>query len=211
MDAAPELAAALERGEAGGARRAAAEVPATGPVRDVALEVLATAARDGDELATELLVELVDRTGLARAAARRFLVDASAVDEVANDVLVVVASSLDRFRGEARFTTWLHGIARHRAIDHLRAQRDERIPPAPSPARRLSSVIAARAAVEDLLAQLPEDYGRAVALRDVEQLPYAEVAVRLGCPQSTARTRVARGRALVARRLGEDDRHGVGT
>ena len=43
-----------------------------------------------------------------------------------------------------------------------------------------------------------------MTLRDVEQLPYADVATRLGCPESTARTRVDRGRALVATMLGDD-------
>lgn len=199
-----ELHAALTAGRQGDARRLVADVVDDRDHRDAAFDVLAAAGRDGDPLAVELLVELVDRSGLARAAARRVLVDESAVEEVAQDTLVVVATKLHGFRGDARFTTWLHGIARNRAVDHLRAQRDAVPAVEERPARRISSVIASRAAVDQLLARLPDDYRHAVALRDVEQLPYADVATRLGCNESTARTRVDRGRALVATMLGDD-------
>lgn len=172
--------------------------------RDAALEVLAAAGRSGDPRATTLLVEQLDATGVARAAAASVLVDEQAVEEVAQDTLVVVANRLGTFRGDARFTTWVHGIARRRAVDHLRARRADAPEPSARPARRISSVIASRAAVDQLLARLPDGYRHAVALRDVEQLSYTEVAARLGCPESTARTRVTRGRAMVAQLLADD-------
>ena len=124
------------------ARRLVAGVVDDREARDEVLEVLAASGRDGDAVAAELLVELVDRSGLARAAARRVLVDESAVEEVAEDTLVVVATRLHGFRGEARFSTWLHGIARNRAVDHLRARRDDAPAVEERPARRISSIIA---------------------------------------------------------------------
>jgi RNA polymerase sigma-70 factor (ECF subfamily) len=203
-ESAAALGAALSAERHTEARRLVAGVVDDREARDEVLEVLAASGRDGDPVATELLVELIDRSGLVRAAARRVLVDESAVDEVAQDTLVVVATRLHGFRGEARFSTWLHGIARNRAVDHLRARRDDAPAVEERPARRISSIIASRAAVDQLLARLPDHYRHAVTLRDVEQLPYADVATRLGCPESTARTRVDRGRALVATMLGDD-------
>ena len=65
-------------------------------------------------------------------------------------------------------------------------------------AARMSSLVASRAAVQQLLAELPERYRDAVTLRDVERLPYAEVATRLGRNVNTVKSHVARGRALLA-------------
>ncbi len=125
---------------------------------------------------------------------------ADAGDDVAAALVAALASGRD---GDARVATWIHGIARNRAVDHLRARRDAVLAVEQRPSRHVSSVIASRDAVDQLLARLPDDYRHAVALRDVEQLPYADVATRLGCNESTARTRVIRGRALVARMLGD--------
>ena len=63
----------------------------------------------------------------------------------------------------------------------------------------MSSLVASpRESVRQLLDELPERYRDAVTLRDVEGLPYAEVAIRLGRNLNTAKSHVARGRALLA-------------
>jgi RNA polymerase sigma-70 factor, ECF subfamily len=176
---------------------------------DGALDVLAEVAAGGGPgsvLATELLIEALDRFGTARHAVRRFIVDEAAVDDVVQDTLVTVAQSITTFRGEARFTTWLHQLARNRAVDHLRRARaavaladgDHEPAPAPGTAARMSSLVASRQAVRQLLDELPDRYRDAVTLRDVEGLPYAEVAVRLGRNVNTVKSHVARGRALLA-------------
>lgn len=179
-------------------------LPGRGGEADDALDALAGAAADGSSLAIELLVEQLDERGLARGAVRRFLVDEGAVDDVTQDTLVAAATGVHRFRGDAKLTTWLHGIARHRVTDHLRRQRatvaldSERH----GPALRISSIIASRHAIGDLLSRLPTDYGTAVMLRDVDRLSYAEIAERTGRNVNTVKSHVARGRALLATMLG---------
>jgi RNA polymerase sigma-70 factor (ECF subfamily) len=44
-------------------------------------------------------------------------------EDLLQDVLVRVLESLPRFRGEARFKTWLFGIATHVCLDHLRSKK----------------------------------------------------------------------------------------
>jgi RNA polymerase sigma-70 factor (ECF subfamily) len=53
----------------------------------------------------------------------------------------------------------------------------------------------------DALANLPEDFRTAVLLVTVEELSYGEVAEVMDCPIGTVRSRVARGRALLAAAL----------
>ena len=58
-----------------------------------------------------------------------------------------------------------------------------------------------QARLGDLLTELPEAQRTAVVLRHVVGLPYAEMAVVMGCPEGTAKSHVARGlhrlRALI--------------
>jgi RNA polymerase sigma-70 factor, ECF subfamily len=55
--------------------------------------------------------------------------------------------------------------------------------------------------MEAALKDLPEDFRTALLLVTVEEMSYAEVAEVMGCPIGTVRSRVARGRALLATAL----------
>lgn len=68
---------------------------------------------------------------------------------------------------------------------------------------RISSMIASGTVLDDAIGGLPDLYRDAVVLRDVEQLPYAEVAERLELNLNTVKARAARGRALAAAKLRE--------
>ena len=62
--------------------------------------------------------------------------------------------------------------------------------------------IADRLAVDEALDALPAEFRVAVVLRDLLDLDYAEIAEVLGIPPGTVRSRIARGRAALARLLG---------
>jgi RNA polymerase sigma-70 factor (ECF subfamily) len=51
---------------------------------------------------------------------------------------------------------------------------------------------------------LPVRYREAVVLCDLQELSYADAAAALGCAVGTIRSRLHRGRALLARRLCRD-------
>lgn len=170
------------------------------------LDPVASRAASDDHEALEALIWAVDELHLARSAIRLLVVQEADAEEVEQDVLVVMAETIGSFRGEARFTTWLHQVARYKAIAHLRRRRDalrlgeeEEV----GDAVRISSMIASRTVLDDAIGGLPDLYRDAVVLRDVEQLPYAEVAERLELNLNTVKARVARGRALAAAKLRE--------
>lgn len=171
--------------------------------QDELLRTLAEHATAGSALATELLVEELDTSGVIRRFVRSSLLDESAVDDVSQDALISVAGSIGTFRGGAKVTTWVHTIVRHRVVDHLRRQRATSPLPEDdlSPSQRMSSILATRATVRDALAGLPELYREPVALRDLEGLSYAEVADRLDRNVGTVKAQISRGRALVAAAL----------
>ncbi len=55
--------------------------------------------------------------------------------------------------------------------------------------------------VDAALRELPHDFRLTVLLADVEELPLREIAALCGCPIGTVASRLARGRALLRRRL----------
>lgn len=164
-------------------------------------EALAERARDGDVAALQALLELIDSDGSIRIPIRRVVMDSAAVDDISQEVLIKVAERLHRWNGRSRFTTWLYSVARNTAIDHLRraGPAAEELPiEAISDQQRLSSLVATRRDVQSLLEDLPDAYRQPVWLRDVEQLDYDEIANILQLRPATVRTRVCRGRAMIA-------------
>lgn len=190
----------LEQAVRDGNRRAARQIMSSVDDHEGVVERLAPLAASGSPLAVELLVEVLDTSGVVRRFVAGVLLDEGAVDEVTQDTLISVAMSVASFRGGSKFTTWLHRVARNRAVDHLRRLRAT-VPldaGEHGAAERVSSLIASRESVRQMLAQLPEQYRRAVTMRDVDGLSYDEIAARVDVNVNTLKSHVARGRALVA-------------
>lgn len=168
------------------------------------LNGLAGKAAAGDAGALDSLLAIVDGHRLSRTAVRRLVVNDADAEDVYQDVLIRVAQRIDGFAGQSRFTTWLYTVARNAAIDHLRRQKKvETIDEARtmSDAERVSSLIAGRADLRAVLNSLPGHYRVVVTLRDIEGRSYEDIAARLEIPLNTVRSRLARGRALMAREL----------
>lgn len=191
-----ELDAALRTGDATGARRIVRSIED----QDALFAHLAGSAGSGDGLATELLVEELDAAQVVHRFVRGALLDEAAIDDVAQDALISVVTSVGSFAGQSKFTTWVHRIVRNRVVDHLRRQRaTSPLPPDDlGPAARMSSMIATRTTVREALRALPDLYRDPVTLRDLDGLSYAQIAERTGRSLSAVKSQVARGRALVA-------------
>jgi RNA polymerase sigma-70 factor, ECF subfamily len=86
---------------------------------------LVALARSGDEGAFTELVEPLRRPLFAYV--YRMVTLRQDAEDLLQDVLVRVLQSLPTFRGEARFKTWLFGIATHVCMDHLRAKKRWRV------------------------------------------------------------------------------------
>ena len=118
---------------------------------------------------------------------------------------------LHRFDRQAAFSTWLYRITVNTCLDQLRRQRrrptvafdptrEQGEPTSGAPA--IDAALADRLELQAALAELPEDFRIAVVLRDVADLEYLDIAEILGVPVGTVRSRIARGRAALAARLG---------
>ena len=158
-----------------------------------------------NRLAMNVLVETLDASGTVQRFAGAMLLDRVSVDDVAQDSLISIVESIDSYKGGSKFTSWVHTIVQRRVVDFLRRQRESApLDEVESPTARMSSMIAARTTVRDALAKLPEIYRVPVVLRDIEGLPYGDIASRLDRSQGTVKSQISRGRAMVAGMLDND-------
>jgi RNA polymerase sigma-70 factor (ECF subfamily) len=138
--------------------------------------------------------------------------DTDAAD-AAQEALISIVRSLHRFDGRSTFSTWAYRIATNASLDELRRRRrrpvvtqfdddDRGLANATDDdaAVRIDSV-ASRMEIDEALAALALDFRVPIVLRDIGGLDYAEIAESLGVPVGTVKSRIARGRAALARSL----------
>jgi len=170
---------------------------------------LIESARRGDRDALATLWRTHQPEVLRYLRARR----AGSPDDVASQVWVDVAASIDRFEGdEGDFRSWLFTIVHHRSVDAVRRSvRDDRV------AIRAADLAAAgeeQGGAEDelerfesldralaLIAGLPDQMGAAVMLRVVNEMPVADVAEILRTSEGNVRVLVHRGMDRLRRNL----------
>ena len=175
--------------------------------------VLARAASAGDRHALDVLLERhVDRI---HTVCRRICGPDDAFDATQN-ALISISRSIDRFDGQCAFTTWMHRVATNAALDELRRRKRRPDPVAPDPETVIALNSSSRAGdperaidrvdLDAAMARLPHEFRVAVVLRDIADLDYAEISTALEIPIGTVRSRISRGRAALARELGNQDR-----
>ena len=137
---------------------------------------------------------------------------AELVEEVLNDVMLAIWSSAPSFDGRSRPSTWIFGIAYHKAMKALARRpalaETTREDPAPEPvdddepesllARRELASLLGRA-----LRALPAEQRAVVELTYYYGLPYQEIAEILGCPVNTVKTRMFHARRRLRELLPE--------
>lgn len=135
-----------------------------------------------------------------------FLKDRRDVDEVTADVFVQAWRNLDRYRGEATLTTWLHRIAVNSSLARSRRRAVEVVPlvDAAIPAgygAAADDAVTLTMTVHAAVATLPDHYRAVVVLRDLEGYTTDEVARMLGIHPRNVKSRLHRGRRMLQRIL----------
>jgi RNA polymerase sigma-70 factor (ECF subfamily) len=137
-------------------------------------------------------------------------VPAADVEDLAQEVFLRVFRNLPRFRGQSSFYTWLYRITVNVFFDHnkKRKRADVRLMRLQNALIDVSNVreddqdpflachsALTRRAFADAIAALPEAFRAVVAMREVDDLSYEEIASLSGISIGTVRSRLSRARA----------------
>jgi RNA polymerase sigma-70 factor (ECF subfamily) len=154
--------------------------------------------------------------------------DEHSARDVCQEIWLSIWKNIGSFRGDAKFSTWIHPIATRRAIDHLRGRKrwlnrfipflsdtnagddsdtTDRIAAAPEasdgndPRQDLESQ-ERNQRFERAIASLPPKHRGVLALREIKGLSYDEIAENLGIARGTVMSRLFHARRLVAQIFG---------
>lgn len=129
--------------------------------------------------------------------------------DATQDTFLTVFRKADQFQGRSAVGTWIYRIAVNVCYDQIRRAKrrpseslPDHVDPADPSAEAAIDSAALRPEIEIALATLPAEFRNAVILSDLEGLSLPEVAEVLDVPIGTVKSRVFRGRRLLAAQLG---------
>ena len=157
----------------------------------------------------------------------RMIGNRAEAEDIAQEVFITVFKTIDGFRGEAKFSTWLLRIAANQCKNRIKylARRatdpegldDDAAAAAPHLAAQMAPLtgqidgpdaLMEAAEIDGLMQQgiaaLDEEQRLLVILRDVEEMSYQEIGDITGLPEGTIKSRLHRARMAIKEWL---DRH----
>ena len=136
--------------------------------------------------------------------------DQSMAHDVTQQVFLKLFTTIDQFRQDSEFATWLYRIVANACVDEQRKRR-RFVPFSPevevkdSGARSQEQTYHRREiadSVRGAIAELSPKLRMPILLKYVEGLSYDEIAQTLGCSIGTVSSRLNRGHKMLATKLG---------
>jgi RNA polymerase sigma-70 factor (ECF subfamily) len=136
--------------------------------------------------------------------------------DVCQETFLRAFRALPRFRGHAKFSSWLYRIALNLCRDWIRRERRRGFvqPPEEGDLLELAAASGPSESIEDLvsrrdqireveraMALLSEEQRTAIVLKEYHGLTFQEIADLMDCPLSTVKTRLYQGLAVLRREL----------
>ena len=178
--------------------------------RQVSDADLVSSAITGGEASFEELVRRYQRPIVSYV--YRMLNDYEASLDVTQEVFIKVFNSLERYRCDYKFSTWVYRIAHNAAIDHIRRNslnaqsietengdgayqiQIESLNATPEQERERSEW---RTEIETVVKKLPAAYRDLILLRHSRDLSYDEIAEVTNLPLGTVKNRLFRAREMM--------------
>ncbi len=175
--------------------------------------------RDRDERAfRDLVAEHRDRVFNIT---YRMLGNRAEAEDVAQEVFISVFKTIDSFREESKFSTWLYRVTVNhcknrikylaRRHDRKREELDETthgtggaVNGAPVRAAQPDKALASaqmEKLLQEAIANLDDDHRAVVILRDVEDLSIEEICEITGLPDGTVKSRLHRARLVLRKKM----------
>lgn len=142
----------------------------------------------------------------------RFLGNQEDAMDISQEVFIKIFRSLESFKGNSSFDTWVYRMTVNLCLDELRKRKnknvisiDESFPSEDGDFKKQfddkspgPDVLAERKEtkriIEDAVNSLNEEHRTAIILRDIQGFSYEEVARLINCPEGTVKSRINRAR-----------------
>ena len=177
---------------------------------------IVTACQRGDPHAYEQLIRCYQTQ--VYSLALRMLGDAEDAADVTQETFIRIFRTIDSFRGDASFSTWVYRVTSNLCLDWLRRRKRqvlssdapvswehetaprEAADNAPNPEDLLAAA-ELRQEIQSALNELESYHRLALLLRDVQGLSYEEISDILDLPLGTVKSRINRGRKQLKKML----------
>jgi RNA polymerase sigma-70 factor (ECF subfamily) len=190
--------------------------------KDLSDEEIARRMMAGDDAAFVFLMRRYNQT-LYRAA-RSILKDDAEAEDTVQEAYLLAYRGIDKFRGDAKLSTWLIRIVVNEAIARSRkssrraeiiridgetewdSQAVEEMMDGPTPEQPERAALRAetRRLLEKKIDGLPDVFRTVFVLRAIDEMTVEEAALCLGIPEATVRTRFFRARSLLREALSRE-------
>ena len=151
----------------------------------------------------------------------RMLGNRADAEDIAQEVFITVFKTIDSFREEAKFSTWLYRVTVNHCKNRIkyRARRHDQhrdelteatatdgvngVIAAPGPNAPDHALQGAQMEklMQDAIAQLDEEHREVVVLRDIEDLSIEEICEITSLPDGTVKSRLHRARLALRKKL----------
>jgi RNA polymerase sigma-70 factor (ECF subfamily) len=155
----------------------------------------------------------------------RMLGNRAEAEDVAQEVFISVFKTIETFREESKFSTWLYRVTVNHCKNRIKylARRHDRdrdeldetshgvngtggaplghVPLGHAPPDRALEGAQLEALLQDAIAKLDDDQRVVVVLRDIEDLSIEEICEITGLPDGTVKSRLHRARLVLRKRL----------
>ena len=170
-----------------------------------------TQAKQGSQVAFQQLYQLHHRR--IYALCWRMLADKESAEDVCQEVFVVLWQKINNFRGESKFSTWLHSVASNVVLGHLRKQKnwfqrmfsieDQASTTLPEEAVVPLEDTAELEELDKHIAQLPERARLVFVLFAVEGYRHEEIAKMLTIAVGSSKSQYHRAKTLLKESLAQ--------
>ncbi|MEN2984699.1 MAG: sigma-70 family RNA polymerase sigma factor [Dictyoglomaceae bacterium] len=140
------------------------------------------------------------------------------LEDLAQEVFIKIFKNINKFRGEAQFSTWLYRIVLNLSYDYKRKnknifslddnidyEREETfeniLPTSEEDPEKVLERLEVQRKIRDAIKGLSKEYQEVIILREFEGLSYEEIAKVLNCPVGTVESRLFRAREELRKKL----------
>jgi RNA polymerase sigma-70 factor (ECF subfamily) len=146
--------------------------------------------------------------------------------DVVQETFLRAFRGIGKFRGQAKFSSWVYRIALNLCRDWIRRERRAPILPTPEgvdvielaaeqgPVESIEDLVARNdisKVVADLMTRLPEEQRTAIILKEYHGMTFQEIADLQGVPLSTVKTRLYQGLNVLRRHLQQQGKYDPAT